>query len=55
MTRWSATTRTRGHRSALAYGSRSTATAQDHLNPVVHHQRGRYFGPDSVGAFCAYV
>jgi hypothetical protein len=44
MTRWSAITRTRGRRSALAYGSRSTTAAEDNLNPVVHHERGRYFG-----------
>ena len=32
MTRWSAITRTRGRRSALAYGSRSTTAAEDNLN-----------------------
>jgi hypothetical protein len=32
MTRWSAITRTRGRRSALAYGSRSATAAQDNLN-----------------------
>ncbi len=42
MTRWSAITRTRGHRSALAYGSRSTTAAEDNLNRLVHHERGRY-------------
>ena len=42
MTRWSAITRTRGRRSALAYGSRSTTAAEDNLNRLVHHQRGRY-------------
>ena len=29
MTRWSAITRTRGRRSALAYGSRSTTAAEE--------------------------
>jgi hypothetical protein len=42
MTRWSAITRTRGRRSALAYGSRSTTAAEDNLNRLVHHERGRY-------------
>jgi hypothetical protein len=44
MTRWSAITRTRGRRSALAYGSRSTTAAEDNLNRLVHHHRGRYYG-----------
>jgi hypothetical protein len=35
MTRWSAITRTRGRRSALAYGSRSTTAAEDNLNRLV--------------------
>ncbi len=43
MTRWSAITRTRGRRSALAYGSRSATAAEDNLNRLVHHQRGRYW------------
>src|SRR6266536_1232869 len=43
MTRWSAITRTRGPRSALAYGSRSTTAAEDNLNRLVHHESGRYF------------
>jgi hypothetical protein len=43
MTRWSAITRTRGRRSALAYGSRSTTAAEDNLNRLVHHERGRYY------------
>ena len=43
MTRWSAITRTRGRRSALAYGSRSTTAAENDLNRLVHHERGRYF------------
>ena len=34
MTRWSATTRTRGGRSALAYGSRSTTAAEEDLQPA---------------------
>jgi hypothetical protein len=42
MTRWSAITQTRGRRSALAYGSRSTTAAEDNLNRLVHHERGRY-------------
>jgi hypothetical protein len=42
MTRWSAITRTRGRRSALAYGSPSTTAAEDNLNRLVHHERGRY-------------
>jgi hypothetical protein len=42
MTRWSAITRARGRGSALVYGSRSTTAAQDNLNPVVYHERGRY-------------
>jgi hypothetical protein len=42
MTRWSAITRTRGRRSALAYGSRSTTAAEDNLNRLIHHERGRY-------------
>src|SRR6266536_2111411 len=42
MTRWSAITRTRGPRSALAYGSRSTTAAEDNLNRLVHHESGRY-------------
>jgi hypothetical protein len=42
MTRWSAITRTRGRRSTLAYGSRSTTAAEDNLNQLVHHHRGRY-------------
>jgi hypothetical protein len=33
MTRWSAITRTRGRRSALAYGSRSTTAAEDTSGP----------------------
>ncbi len=44
MTRWSAITRTRGRRSALAYGSRSTTAAEDNLNRLIHHERGRYWG-----------
>ena len=43
MTRWSAITRTRGRRSALAYGSRSTTAAEDNLNRPVHDERGRYW------------
>src|SRR6266540_4425072 len=35
MTRWSAITRTRGRRSALAYGSRSATAAEDNLNRLV--------------------
>jgi hypothetical protein len=55
MTRWSAITRTRGRRSALAYGSRSTTAAENNLNRRIHHQRGRYslnrsFRLDSEGA-----
>ncbi len=46
MTRWSAITRTRGRRSALAYGSRSTTAAEDDLNRLVHHERGRYSRTD---------
>ena len=42
MTRWSAITRTRGRRSALAYGSRSTTAAKDNLNRLIHHGPGRY-------------
>jgi len=42
MTRWSAITRTRGRRSALAYGSRSTTATEDNLNRLIHHERGRY-------------
>jgi len=42
MTRWSAITRTRGRRSALAYGSHSTTAAEDNLNRLVHHEPGRY-------------
>lgn len=42
MTRWSAITRTRARRSALAYGSRSTTGAEHNLNRLVHHERGRY-------------
>jgi hypothetical protein len=42
MTRWSAITPTRDRRSALAHGSRSTTAADDNLNRLVHHQRGRY-------------
>jgi hypothetical protein len=42
MTRWSAITRTRGRRSALANGSRSTTAAGNDVNRLVHHQRGRY-------------
>jgi len=42
MTRWSAITRTRGRRSALAYGSRSTTAAEDNLNRLIHHEQGRY-------------
>jgi len=42
MTRWSAITRTRGRRSALAYGSRSTTAAENNLNRLIHHERGRY-------------
>ena len=49
MTRWSAITRTRGRRSALAYGSRST-TAEDNLNRLVHHERGRYLAKVSYFA-----
>ncbi len=41
MMRWSATTRTRGSRSALAYGSHSTTAAED-TSPLVHHERRRY-------------
>ena len=48
MTRWSAITRNRARRSALAYGSRSTTAAEDNLNRLVHHERGRYSG-HSVG------
>jgi len=44
MTRWSAITRTRGRRSALAYGSRSTTAAENNLNRLIHHERGRYCG-----------
>jgi sarcosine oxidase len=44
MTRWSAITRTRGRRSALAYGSRSTTAAEDNLKRLIHHHRGRYCG-----------
>jgi hypothetical protein len=40
--------RTRGRRSALAYGSRSTTAAEDHLNRVVHHERGRYSRASSL-------
>src|SRR5216117_756229 len=47
MTRWSAITRTRGRRSALAYGSRSTTAAEDNLNRLVHHESGRYSGANS--------
>ncbi len=43
MTRWSAITRTRGRRSALAYGSHSTTAAEDNLNPLIHHEQGRYY------------
>jgi hypothetical protein len=43
MTRWSAITRTRGRRSALAYGSRSTTAAEHNLNRLIHHERGRYW------------
>jgi hypothetical protein len=43
MTRWSAITRTRGRRSALAYGSRSPTATEDNLNRLVHHERGRYY------------
>jgi hypothetical protein len=46
MTRWSAITRTRGRRSTLAYGSRSTTAAEDNPNRLVHHGPGRY----SIGA-----
>jgi hypothetical protein len=35
MTRWSAITRTRGRRSALAYGSRSTTAAANNLNRLI--------------------
>ena len=42
MTRWSAITRTNGRRSALAYGSRSTTAADNDLNRLIHHERGRY-------------
>ena len=45
MTRWSAITPTRGRRSALAYGSRSATAAEDNLNRLVHHERGRYSRP----------
>src|SRR2546422_2294554 len=48
MTRWSAITRTRGRRSALAYGSRSTTAAEDNLNRLVHHERGRYSQASAV-------
>lgn len=48
MTRWSAIPRTRGRRSALAYGSRSTTAAEDNLNRLVHHERGRY-SPEGIG------
>ena len=47
MTRWSAITRTRDRRSALAYGSRSTTAAEDNLSRLIHHEPGRYFGPGS--------
>jgi hypothetical protein len=30
---------------ALAYGSRSTTAAEDNLNRLIHHERGRYFCP----------
>ena len=43
MTRWSAITRTRDRRSALAYGSRSTTAAEDNLSRLIHHEPGRYF------------
>jgi hypothetical protein len=42
MTRWSAITRNRGRRSPLAYGSRSTTAAENNLNRLIHHERGRY-------------
>src|SRR5207237_7942840 len=42
MTRSTAITRTRGRRSALAYGSRSTTAAEDNLNRLIHHEQGRY-------------
>jgi len=48
MTRWSAITPTRGRRSALAYGSRPTTAAEDNLNRLVHHERGRYFRPQRL-------
>src|SRR4051812_11664759 len=43
MTRWSAITPTRGRRSTLAYGSRSTPARGNDLNRLIHHDRGRYF------------
>jgi predicted dehydrogenase len=49
MTRWSAITRTRGRRSALAYGSRSTTATEDDLNRLVHHEPGRYSMPLGTG------
>ena len=52
MTRWSAITRTRGRRSALAYGSRSTTAAEDNLNRLVHHERGRYWGAAQIEFEC---
>ncbi len=53
MTRWSAITRTRGRRSALAYGSRPTTAAEDNLNRLVHHERGRYWPPPSQQNPCS--
>ena len=50
MTRWSAITRTRDRRSALAYGSRSATAAEDNLIRLVHHERGRYSSGLSVQA-----
>jgi hypothetical protein len=50
MTRWSAITRTRGRRSALAYGSRSTTAAEDNLNRLVHHDPGRYWRGSAASA-----
>src|SRR5215211_4307940 len=55
MTRWSATTRTRGRRSALAYGSRSTTAAEHNLNRLVHHQQGRYSARAGVAGTCRVV
>ena len=43
MTRWLGITR--GRRSALAWGSLSTTAAEDNLNRLVYHERGRYSEP----------